>query len=335
MAGDPSIRRQPDLMDFCRGFGLTLSVHLWLQAVVLWQVIPPGDARHSGARVAGESLNLWRFGVAMLAPLKAFVPLSAIQAGSVHWGQSLFEPTTRGMLALAMLVATLVILLGLASVARSRAAILLYVLGVAGLSTFYFRYQFQSASPRHLGYIVVVWVVAAWIAQRAELSTAGAAARPPSKLLTALALPMVLASVELSVADVLRPFSGAPAAVAAMRRMGADSAAIIALAMPEGTAIAALLDRPVYFPVAQAAGTYAVWGRLHSLDSVALFSARAIDSIRPTHCLILLLSNSDSRLALAIPADARLVFETPGRPMSGEMFRIFTIPTTRPHCTAS
>jgi hypothetical protein len=135
---------------------------------------------------------------------------------------------------------------------RHRLALLMFAIGSMGLLTFAFVKFYGSI--RHHGHLYLVLIAALWLA---------ASVRPLDRRLgrafTVLLVAHVLAAIIAISIDWICPFSQSRATAAYIRDHGLADAFIVGEKDTPAAAIAAYLDRQIYFPRGDRIGSYIIY----------------------------------------------------------------------------
>jgi hypothetical protein len=298
-------------------------------ALVAKQVIPPADAanRGDGATVSGASA--WYVGTTLTIPLRAITPLMTVAEGTVEWNSWLFDPGSRAALGLEVAISVTAVTLGLLVAMRRLASLVLFAVGTLGFVAFFALFVFGFS--RHHGHIALVWILALWMARAgpptrwpAVLAPLAARARrwAPAIVVASL-VPMVIGAVELAAADVVLPFSDARHVASFLRAHAPADTPLIAIARSDAQSVGALLDRPVAYPLDGRVSTFAIWGSVRSTRRVPDRIVRVVDSVLAVNCQAALIATAHTDISPALAPHARLIYETTGRPMSGNRFRVW------------
>jgi hypothetical protein len=315
--------------------GLTLAVTY----LVALQVIPPADAAYKGegAAVGGRGAS-WDVGFVLSVPLRALVPLAKIGEGTVQWNRWLFEPGSRAGMIAAVLLSGVVVAMGCIISSRRRASLVFYVLSTAGLVAFFHLYF--KGFARHHGHLFVAWIMAAWLARSGAPSAWPQAVQAlvdrtrlvAPRLLAISLVPLTFAAAEFAVADVLLPNSDVFAVVDLLRARGLAARPLVGISRSNGTAVGAILDRPVLLPIEGRASRYVVWGPPVFGEAAVAAISRSLDSLLAVECDAVVISTLDDDVPESLRPRMRLIYETPYRPMTRERFRVWTTsapPSTR------
>ncbi|MDB4882073.1 MAG: hypothetical protein JWL95_839 [Gemmatimonadetes bacterium] len=318
---------------------LALAV-VWLVAK---QVVPPADAsyRGSGPAAAGH-VTLWQFSAGLLVPLRAMVPLGKIGEGTAQWNRWLLEPQSRAALVGEMLLAAAIVLIGCIICARRRMALLFFLASTLGLVAFF--ELFVEGASRHHGHVVIAWIMAAWLSRAGPPTVWPASLRPlfdraqrlSPRLFTLSLVPMVLATAEFSVSEVLRPFSDARGTADFIRASGLRDAPLIGISRSDAQPVGALLDRPMNFPSEGRTSTFVLWGAAPSDLPTGKQIDAVTDSVLRQSCRAVLVSIQQKNPPSDIASRAKLIYETAYRPMSKDRYRVWLLSAPpSPRCPAS
>lgn len=254
---------------FSRGRAIGLVSYAACAVIAVIQVIPPKDAPFGGSvgrtnpgRVDALT-NIWR----------AMVPLPS-RLGASFWESNISQLVSPGRL-LSIAAGFGLAVVVVVRVRRSAAAVLLWVSGLIVLEAFsVLRY---AGALRHAGTVVLLALAALWLEPawrrtwplpRAVRRRVGAgSARPRVAFLdaaTALVLvtclgASVAAALIATYADAREVFSPASAVADDIERAGLESAFIVGYPDFGASAVAAELDRAVWYPNADRFGTFLRW----------------------------------------------------------------------------
>ena len=298
-------------------------------ALVAKQAIPPADAayRGDGATVEGESA--WSVGVALTIPLRAFTPVMALADGTVKWNDWLFDTTSRAMLALEVAITVTAVTFGLFVAMRRLASSVLFVVGTVGFVAFFDLFVFGFS--RHHGHLVLVWILAVWLARAGPPTRwpgvlapfAARGRRWAPAIVIASLVPMVFGAAELAAADVVLPFSDARQVATFLRSHARADTPLIAIARSDAQSVGALLDRPVIYPLDGRVSTFAIWGSVRFTRRDREQVVHVVDSVLAVNCHAVLIATTRTDVSPALAAHAHPIYETPGRPMSGNRFHVW------------
>jgi hypothetical protein len=309
--------------------GLALLLAAVVVAAVAKQVIPPPDAAYRGDGATVKGTSAWSLGTALTIPLRALVPIVRIGDGTVMWNAWLFEPGSRAGLGAEVLLTLAALALGCVVAMRRVASLLLFLVGTIGFVAFFALFVFGFS--RHHGHIVLVWLLAVWMAR------AGPPTRWPARLLPLVAraqrwaptivlvslVPMVMGAVEVAAGDAMLPFSDATRVASFLRTHEPADTPLIAIARSDAQSVGALLDRPVVYPLDGRVSTFAVWGSVRSVRPVSGRIVGVVDSVLARDCRAALIATTLADIPPALASHAHLIYETRGRPMSGNRFLVW------------
>lgn len=296
------------------------------------QIMPPADARYRGMDFATSASRLWMVGRSLSLPARALVPFaSAANDDSVQWGVWLFEPHNRKQVVAGDLLALSLMLAGVVICMRRQSALLLWLAGSGGLLVLFT--FFHGGAIRHHGYIAISLIAAAWLAFARSpdrwpqpLETWTTRFEPFRRpLFSLMLLPMVLASVQLGVADTQQEFSDAPAIAALLRRPEFAALSIVGLARPWPQTVAALLDKPVYLPAEERAGTWVGSGRIRNYGSATVVADSVIRSLFASHCRLIVLSSDQQQPSPWLRSRSQLLQVSARIPMSGSRMYVWLV----------
>ncbi|HSJ07814.1 MAG TPA: hypothetical protein VK936_14005 [Longimicrobiales bacterium] len=244
-----------------------LAVAAWLtgMAVVLAMLLPASG--FGGVLVSDEPFSLWAVAYTVAALGRAYLPLPDLGVDS-FWNTHFLATDSRAALAQGMAVSAVLSAGALLLFARKPAVLFMFASGTAALLVF--RHFVFSGSMRHDGHLFVLFVACLWLAALPlrewrlpgvldRWTVSGAHWR--GAFITGVLAVQVAAAAILYAADVRGHFSAAPLAADYLRENGLDELPLAALPAPAGSAVAGLLDRPIYYPGIGEAGTYIRWDR--------------------------------------------------------------------------
>ena len=304
---------------------------------VAWQVMPPRGAPYRGGNPSIHSSPLAVIGQNLAMPASVIIPLAATaDDGGTRWGAWGLAPTTRAQVIASDVVAGLIVLAGLYICARRRAALLLWSLAVIGLLTFFT--FFHGGGLRHHGYLAIALVAGAWVAYGGEHEHWRGSSHEWSRRLdpwrswafTILLAPMVLASVQLGLADVREEFADAAAVSRTVRNESMRaSTTVLGVAWPWSQGVAALLGEPLDMPVEQRRTTWIDAGRVRR----PILSSQATDSIVQdrllTNCRVLVITREGLEQSAWLKAHAVVLDDRPRlMPMSGTRLQLLRVDAT-------
>lgn len=325
---DVSRRPSPRALRIVGVVSLAAMLAVFYAAYV--QIKPPPDSYYQGeARATG--ISLWDIASIPTVELRALVPIVLMRNG-VEWNNWMFtDPTSRYELALQLFLSLLMLAMGLLITARRRAALVLYLVGTIGFLAF-FNFIIPGGSYHH-GYLYVVWVCAAWLAWSAPPSerprplrrlTEAIDPRRASLFAISLVFP-VLPAAELLVADAFQPFADARHTAQVIRENGLADAPIIAIIRSQAQSVGAFLDRPVIYPLERKTLTFVYWGPLSPYNKTVQAADSAATQLLASNCHVLLISTPLKDIAPQTAKRARLLYTTRGRPLSGDIYRVWVM----------
>ena len=308
------------------------SAALVVTAVALYgaamQVKPAAEA-FLGPPRASSAISLWDLGIVPTTELRALAPLVRASGDGVEWNHWLLAPGSTLALATLLFASLTAIALGCIIASRRRMALLLFVVGTSGYLLF-FGFFYPGAAHHH-GHLFVVWVVSAWMAWD------GAPSRWPvalhrlserfeqsrSRILTLSLVVPVIATLEVAGGDLAGPFDDARHVADIIRSRGLADVMIVADRQMDGQAVAALLDRPVLFPLEGRRRTFVFW----SAPTRDRMSRKAADSavtqLLTRECEVVVLSSPGRESMAEVASRSSIVYTTPGTPMSGRRYRVW------------
>jgi hypothetical protein len=290
------------------------------------QILPPADAGYQGEpRV---TLALWDVASLPTFELRALFPIVLADDG-VQWNRWILKPDSRYELALVLLLSLIMLAIGLLIAARRRVSLVFYLVGTTGFLVF-FTFLFPGFAHHH-GFLFVVWVVTAWLAWGAAPSerprflrrlTDGVDAMRGNLFLITL-IPPVIATVELSAADIRTPFADATHVADVIRSRGLADVPLIAVVRSDAQAVGAFLDRPLLFPLEGQTRTFVYWGPSWSHSATVRAADSAATALLARNCQVVLIASTQKEVNEGIASRARLIYSTRGRPMSGDRYRVW------------
>jgi len=303
-------------------------------AFVIWQATPPADAAFHGGGLATHGVTPWMLGAAVGVPLHAFAPFALEPDGVASWESWLLAPTTRLQTLLVDIASVMLSVAALVTVSRRRSAMVLLCMSWIGFLAF-FAFLF-GGSTRHLGYLLVAWVLARWLASAAaaerdsarwqRLTEAMSPYRTPMAI--ALLVPSVLAAFQFIFADIRYPFSDARRVANLIRADSLSGVPVVAVSTWPAMNVAALLDRPFFLPVQQRSSTFSA----PVFPSSSVVSA-LVDTIatRFVHvdCALIVIATPRWPLSSTLQRHMRLLTTTQQPQMSGETLRVWFMPGAR------
>jgi hypothetical protein len=298
-------------------------------ALVAKQVIPPPDAAYRGDAATVNGASAWFVGTALTIPLRAITPLMSVAEGTVKWNDWLFDPGTRAVLGLEVAISVSIVALGLLVAMRRLASLVLFAVGTLGFVAFFALFVFGFS--RHHGHLVLVWILAVWVARGGPPTRwpavlaplAARAQRWAPAVVVASLVPMVFGAVELAAADVALPFSDARHVASFLRTHAPADTPLIAIARSDAQSVGALLDRPVIYPLDGRVSTFAIWGSVRSTRRAPGRVDHVVDSVLAVKCRAALIATARTDISPGLAPHAQLIYETTGRPMSGNRFRVW------------
>ncbi len=292
-------------------------------------------------------LPLWRIGVSLSIAARAFLPLAEVSRDGTVWQSGIVRPRTPLSLALAAILSGLIVSAALISCARRWSAVFMLAFGFAIIAVFSFTVR-ADLSTRHFGHLVVIWVLALWLARSGEASD-GAWRRWTKRserggpiLVAVLQLPMIVAGLQYVVGDIRYPFSDASHVAHLLEKPEFDGVPIIGQARAESMAVAALLDRRIWSAVEGRFTTHHDWNyvdprlpaQLDTPQLSELGTLRAVESRFANACELVIVQNSRQRLPPTLVSRATLLFQSTGPVLSGERFSVWRVKRTNPSCVS-
>jgi hypothetical protein len=308
------------------------TIALTATAIVLYfvvaQILPPADAGYQGE--PRTPMSLWDVASLPTFELRALFPIALANDG-VQWSRWALNPGSRYDLALVLCLSLIMLAVGLVIAARRRVSLVFYLIGTFGFLVFFgFLY---SGFAHHHGFLFIVWVISAWLAwasapserprQLARL-TAGVD-RMRGNLFVISLIPPMIATVEHVVGEVRMPFADAMHAADVIRGHGLADAPLIAVPRSDAQAVGAFLDRPVLFPLVGKTRTFVYWGPRWSHSATVRAADSAATALLGVHCRVVLIASRAKDVDPRTSARARLLYNSPRRPMSGDRYRVWVL----------
>jgi hypothetical protein len=119
------------------------------------------------------------------------------------------------------------------------------------------------------------------------------------------------------------PFSDARQVASFLRTHAGADTPLIAIARSDAQSVGALLDRPVIYPLDGRVSTFAIWGSVRSTRPVSTRVVGVVDSVLAVNCQAALIATARTDISPVLASHAHLIYETPGRPMSGNRYRVW------------
>ena len=324
---DDAARRPSKRSLLVTGSGAFIVAVLVLVFIAL-QVKPPADATYVGEARSAASLTQWDLASIPAYELRALAPLARWDGG-VQWSRWLFLPPSKAALAVVLAWSLIALAIGFLIAARRRVALVCYLVGTTGYLLFFG--LFLPGTLHHHGYLFVIWVVAAWLAQAsapserprvlAELTRRADRWRSP--LFTSSLVIPVIATAQMSIADVRTPFADAWHVADVIRENGLDRAPIMTILRSDGQAVGALLDRAILFPVEGRSRTFVSWARGTGYQRTTRAVDSAVTALLARECHVVVLSSPSRDVAPATAARARAIYTTRGLPLSADRYRVW------------
>jgi hypothetical protein len=224
-------------------------------SLAILQLMPPSDT----GTVVGWSLPSWKM-FPLVMVWRALVPVPPLTWK--FWNENIVGGNKHAA-PLGMLLFPVVFWM----LRKHRPALLMFAIGSMGLLTFAFVKFYGSI--RHHGHLYLVLIAALWIAAsegrwHGRLSDHTAIGergldKGLSRAFTALLVVHVIAAVIAISIDWVRPFSQSRATAAYIRDHGLGGAFIVGEKDTPAAAIAAYLDRQIYFPRGDRIGSYIIY----------------------------------------------------------------------------
>ncbi len=205
---------------------------------------------------AGTKVPGWRFAWQAVAAIRpatmpwlAFVPVPRLQ---LHfWNTNVLDPWR----ALQVAAGILTLALAFALLWRSKAAVVTFAVGAAGLLAFSYLY-FQGVM-RHHGNLWLLFMAALWLGGGAGIRDEPRSWR--AKVLFALLVIHCTAAAYASWMDLRHPFSNGAATAELIRSRGLDRYPLLGHREPPAATVALYLGRPLYAPSRQVFTTHPDW----------------------------------------------------------------------------
>lgn len=273
-------------------------------AVTAVQILPPADAAFRGESMGGPSQSLLSvIGRGLTIPARAFVPIAPFRTdGVAAWNSWILEPETRVQVAGTDLISILCFLCGIVATSRRLTAQFFWTVAFGGFLAFFM--IFHAGYLHHHGYLVVAFIVAAWMARMGNPDPllwprAFGVLRGPrrqSAALTAVLPLMIVGGVQMGAADYATRFADATSVAGTLGAPALSGLPIVGMAYPLSQTVAALLGRPVYLVNEARAGTFVNFGhRVRSTDKERERSAdAAVTSALSERCGALILTDERS-----------------------------------------
>ena len=303
-----------------------------------WQIIPPSDAVYRGGGVMEADLSLSMLGRALSIPARALLPFAGRGTdGTTQWSTWAFDPSSRGQVVLVDLLSCLVVAACALVVSRRRSAVVLWLAGSGGFMLYFA--LFHPGAVRHHGYVMVLFLVAVWLASAGEKTQWRA---PMDRLLdrvgdmrgasfTVLLLPLPCAALQLARADATQQFASASEIVMLLRREKLDTMPIVGASYPWSQPVAALLDRPIALPIEGRFGTWVDAGRArHDRPAAALIDS-TVEHLFATQCRAVVLTDTGTPLSPWLTARSRRLSPVGVTPMSGRSVAVWIATAQRCH----
>jgi hypothetical protein len=295
---------------------------------VVTQILPPADAGYHGEPRA--TVSLWDMASLPTFELRALFPIVLANDG-VQWSRWALNPGSRYELALVLCLSLIMLAVGLVIAARRRVSLVFYLIGTSGFLVF-FGFLFPGFAHHH-GFLFIVWVISAWLACASAPSerprplnrfTAGVD-RMRGNLFVISLIPPVIATAEHVVGEIRLPFADAMHAADVIRGHGLADAPLIAVPRSDAQAVGAFLDRPVLFPLEGRTLTFVYWGTRWSHAETVRAADSAATALLGRHCRVVLIASRAKDVDPQTAARARLLYNSPRRPMSGDWYRVWVV----------
>jgi len=313
--------------------GTTLAI---IAVAVLALVVPPTDAIYQVSIDPFARHRRWMIGFAMSLPARVLLPLAEHGPdGATLWGSWLFPAADRADVVVAGIAGVLAIAIIAAVVSRRRAALLLWLASSVGLLGF-FAFVF-GGGIRHHGYLVVAFIAATWLAAAPRRNTRHAnvisggtmLGRLQNRTFTVLLACMVAPSVQFAMAELREPFSDARGIATLLSADSLAAAPIVGLSYPWSQAVAALLDRPVYFPAESRRSTWAARRNVIEGPAEMSLADSTVRVLLESHCRVVVLSSRRNRNEQFVWPGARELGLPRATPMADAPMRAWVVVAPR------
>jgi hypothetical protein len=297
--------------------------------IVVAQILPPADAAYQGE--TRTALSLWDVASLPTFELRALFPIVLANEEGVQWSRWVLKPDSRHDLSLVLCLSLIMLAIGLVIAARRRVALVFYLVGTIGFLVF-FTFLIPGTAHHH-GYLFIVWVVTAWMAWGAAPSerprllrqlTDGVEPMRGNLFLISLIPPMI-ATAEHVIGEIRMPFADAMHAADVIRGHGLADAPLIAVPRSDAQAVGAFLDRPVLFPLEGKTRTFVYWGPRWTHSATVRAADSAATALLGVHCRVVLIASRAKDVDARTAARARLLYNSPRRPMSGDWYRVWVL----------
>jgi hypothetical protein len=232
-----------------------IGIFVLAVGLAILQLMPPSDT----GTVVGWSLPSWKM-FPLVMVWRALVPVPPLTWK--FWNENIVGGNKHAA-PLGMLLFPMVFWM----LRKQRPALPMFAIGSIGLLTFAFVKFYGSI--RHHGHLYLVLVAALWLAAsegrwRGRLSDHAATGergleKALSRAFTSLLVVHVIAALIAISIDWVRPFSQSRATAAYIREHGLAGAFIVGEKDTPAAAIAAYLDRQIYFPRGDRIGSYIIY----------------------------------------------------------------------------
>jgi hypothetical protein len=308
------------------------AIALAATVIVLWvavvQMKPAADAAYKGETPVVSAMSRWDIASIPTVELRALIPLVRDEDGP-KWNAWLLRPDSTRALAANLALSLVALAIGVVIASRRRTALLFFVVGTTGYILFFA--FFIPGSAHHHGFLFLVWVIAAWLAWSGppserprvlRLLTERLDAERPF-LFTLSLLPAIVATIQIGGADLRLPFSDARHVADVIRSQGLEHAPIIGVVRSHAQSVGAFLDHDVLYPVEGKSYGFVVWGRGASYHRTVGAADSAATALLTRECRVLLIASPSQDVSSSTAARSKLIYTTPGRPMSGDRYRVW------------
>jgi hypothetical protein len=217
--------------------------------------------------ILGE-INITRLIINFSLILRSYIPIPDISKYQ-FWNTNLFTSVdilyTR---AFALLLAFGLLILSIALFARKPIPLFLYSFGT--FTIIYFCYDKSLVQTRHQGHLFILLIASLWIASYYPETRFNFLDRffPPflqsirqyqNYLITGLLCTQVIANTFAVGMDLIYPFSASQEVATFIRKQGLENTFIVGMSDASASAVAALLDREMYYTESDRQGSFIIW----------------------------------------------------------------------------
>ena len=150
---------------------------------------------------------------------------------------------------------------------------------------------------------------------------------------TLLLLPMLGAALQLARADLRQQFASASDIVTLLRRGQLLHLPIVGASYPWSQPVAALLDRPIAFPIEGRNGTWVDAGRVRRDRSASALLDSTVRELSAAHCRVVVLLDAGTQVSPSLRGQLRRVSAVGLTPMSGRAVEVWI--ASPPRCTGA